>query len=201
MGAEPQCHQERDAFQQLERFSVPRKFRGRSAFVVQLWEVVQATLFGCSPRICFAWRRWLLRLFGADVGPGVLIRPSARITYPWKVSLGARCWIGDGAVLYSLGEICLGADAVISQRSYLCAGSHDPERLDFPLTAASIAIGPEAWIAADVFVAPGVQVGRGAVVGARSAVFSDLPEGMICYGTPAKPIRARRTSAPEATAS
>lgn len=195
MGAEPQ------RYQQLEHFSVARGFRGRSAFTVQLWDLVQATLFAWSPRICFGWRRWLLRLFGADVGPGVLVRPGARITYPWKVSLGPRSWVGDGVVLYSLGEITLGADAVVSQRSYLCAGTHDPERSDFPQIAKPIAIGAEAWIASDVFVGPGVTVGRGAVVGARSAVFSDLPEGMICYGAPAKPIRARRMSCPETTAS
>jgi putative colanic acid biosynthesis acetyltransferase WcaF len=192
MTAEPQ------RYQQLERFSVPPGFRGRSAPFVQLWNLVQASLFAWSPKVCFGWRRWLLRLFGADVGPGVKIWPSARVTYPWKVSMGARCWIGDGAVIYSLGAITLGDDAVVSQRSYLCAGTHDPGESDFPLIAGPIAIGAEAWVATDAFVAPGVTIGRGVVVGARSSVFSDLPEGMICYGSPAKPIRARRTSAPEA---
>ncbi|MEX0921647.1 MAG: WcaF family extracellular polysaccharide biosynthesis acetyltransferase [Rhodovibrionaceae bacterium] len=186
-----------ERFQDLGRFVVPPGFRGRSALTVQLWNLVQATLFAASPQVCYGWRRWLLRLFGADVGPGARVRPSARITYPWKVSLGARCWISDGTALYSLGEITIGADAVISQRSYLCTGSHDPERVDFPIFAAPIAIGPEAWIATDVFVGPGVTIGRGAVVGARSAVFSDLPEAMICYGAPARPLRPRRPSSTE----
>ena len=186
-------------FQDLGRFTLPPGFRGRSALTVQLWNLVQTTLFAASPQVCYGWRRWLLRLFGADVGPGVKVRPSARITYPWKVSLGARCWISDDTALYSLGDITIGADAVISQRSYLCTGSHDPGREDFLIYSKPIVIGPEAWIATDVYVGPGVSIGRGSVVGARSSVFTDLPEGMICYGAPAKPMRPRRGSSPESS--
>ena len=72
----------------------------------------------------YGFRRWLLRAFGAKIGKGVRVRPSARITYPWKVDIGDRCWIGDHAELYSLGPIRIGADSVVSQRSYICAASH-----------------------------------------------------------------------------
>lgn len=139
----------------------------------------------------YGWRRFLLRLFGAKVGKGVIIRPTARVTFPWKVSIGDHAWIGDEAVLYSLGEIKIGENSVISQRSYLCAGGHDYTRPDFSIFAKKISIEPEAWIATDVFIAPGVIVGKGAVVGARSSVFADMPSGMLCYGNPAKPIRPR----------
>ncbi|MBX6322141.1 MAG: colanic acid biosynthesis acetyltransferase WcaF [Rhodospirillaceae bacterium] len=177
--------------QDLARFRVPEGFRGRSALAVQLWWAVQATLFRLSPQVCYGWRRWLLRLFGARVGSRVLVRPSVRITYPWNVTLGDRAWIGDDVVLYSLGPIDIGHDAVVSQRCYLCAGTHDHEQPDFPILGRPIAVGPEAWLAADVFVAPGVSIGRGAVVGARSSVFADLPEMMVCFGTPARPVRPR----------
>lgn len=177
--------------QKLDTFSLPSDFRGRSAFVVQSWWIVQATLFACSPQFMFAWRRWLLKLFGAKVGKAVLVRPSVKITYPWKVSIGDFAWIGDDVVLYSLGEIEIGNNAVISQRSYLCAASHDYAQADFPIYAKKISIGDQAWLATDVFVAPGVSVGQGAVVGARSAVFHDLPPLMVCIGTPARPIKPR----------
>jgi putative colanic acid biosynthesis acetyltransferase WcaF len=177
--------------QDLARFRVPDGFRGRSALAVQLWWLVQATLFRLSPQVAYGWRRWLLRLFGARVGQGVLLRPSVRITYPWKVTLGARAWVGDDVVLYSLDSISIGDDAVVSQRSYLCAGTHDHEQADFPLFGRPIAVGNESWLATDVFVAPGVTIGNGAVVGARSSVFSDLPEMMVCFGTPAQPVRPR----------
>ncbi|HLJ20535.1 MAG TPA: putative colanic acid biosynthesis acetyltransferase [Stellaceae bacterium] len=177
--------------QDLRRFRVPPGFRGRGAATVQLWWLVQATLFGLSPQIAYGWRRWLLRRFGARIGQGVLIRPSARVTYPWKLTIGDYAWVGDQVVLYSLGEIAIGSNAVISQRCYLCAGSHDFTRPDFPICAEPVSIGAEAWLATDVFVAPGVAIGRGTVVGARSGVFSDLPEMMLCRGTPARPLRPR----------
>ncbi|OIQ89955.1 putative acetyltransferase [mine drainage metagenome] len=182
---------ERKVYQDLSRFRVPSGFRGRSAVVVQLWWLIQASLFAWSPQFLYGWRRWLLRCFGARVGEGVLIRPSARVTYPWKLILGDRAWIGDEVVLYSLGSIRVGADAVVSQRCYLCAGTHDYSTPGFDILALPIVVGDQAWVASDVFVAPGVAIGRGAVVGARSNVFADLPEGMICVGSPCRPVKSR----------
>lgn len=104
-------------FQDLGRSSLPRGFRGRPAWFVQLWWVVQSTLFAWSPQIMYSWRRWLLRLFGMRVGEGVRVRSSVTVTYPWKVRVGDNCWIGDDAVLYSLGRIEIGDDCVVSQRS------------------------------------------------------------------------------------
>lgn len=181
----------RQSCQDLAQFRVPPGFRGRSALVVQLWWCVQATLFRGSPQFLFGWRRWLLRLFGARIGKGVLIRPSVEVTYPWKLTIGDHAWIGDGAVLYTLGEIHIGSNSVVSQRSYLCTGGHRTDTPSFDIYALPIVVGAECWIASDVFVAPGVSVGEGAVVGARSTVFDDLPSGMICYGTPARPVRPR----------
>lgn len=178
-------------YQDLRQFRLPARFRGRSAVVVQLWWLVQATLFRGSPQVFYGWRRWLLRLFGAKLGRGVLLRPTVEITYPWKLTVGDYSWVGDGAVLYTLGEIHIGAHSVVSQRSYICTGSHKPESPSFDIFAVPVRIGSECWIASDVFVAPGVSIGDGAVVGARSTVFDDLPPGMICYGNPARPVRAR----------
>lgn len=177
--------------QDLEAFRLPKNFRRRPAWVVQLWWIVQATLFGASPQFMYGWRRWLLRLFGAKIGKGVLVRPTARITYPWKVCLGARSWIGDNVVLYSLGEIEIGHNAVISQNAYLCTGSHDYTKPSFDIYAKKITVEPEAWIASDVFVAPGVRIGRGAVIGVRSTVLHDMPPMMVCYGSPATPRHTR----------
>ncbi len=186
-------HDNTRRYQDLSQFRLPPGFRGRSAVTVQLWLIVQATLFRWSPRILYPWRRFLLRLFGAKVGVGVLVRPSAEITYPWKVSLGDYCWVGDGTRLYSLGAIRIGPHSVISQHAHLCTGGHDPERVGFDIFSRPIVVGAECWIATEVYVAPGITIGDGSVVGARSSVFHDLPAGMICHGSPARPIRARRS--------
>lgn len=181
--------------QRLDQFRVAPGSRGRSAIAVQLWWIVQATAFRWSPQIAYGFRRWLLRCFGAKVGTKVLLRPSVTVTYPWMVSIGDYAWVGDDVVIYSLAPITIEAHAVVSQRSYLCAGDHDCERLDFPIRTQPIVIQTGAWVATDVFVAPGVTIGSNAVIGARSSVFKDMPSGMVCHGTPCRPMRARAGAA------
>lgn len=180
--------------QQLDSFRLPYAFRGRSAFIVQLWWLVQGLFCNLSPQFMYGWRRFWLRRFGAQIGKNVLIRPSVKVVYPWKLTIGDHSWIGDDVSLYTLGEIEIGANSVISQKCYLCTGSHDYTKLSFDIYAKKIAIGDGVWIASDVFIAPGVTIGDGAVVGARSTVLHDLPGGMICYGNPAKPIKPREMS-------
>lgn len=139
----------------------------------------------------YGWRRFLLRAFGAQIGKGVLIRPSVCVTFPWKLRIGDFSWIGDGVTLYTLGEITIGDNSVVSQHSYLCTGSHDYTQTTFDLFAVPIHIEPEVWVAAHVFVGPGVTVGRGAIVGASSVVLKNVPAEVICAGNPLKVIRLR----------
>ncbi|TDH20823.1 colanic acid biosynthesis acetyltransferase WcaF [Segetibacter sp. 3557_3] len=129
----------------------------------------------------------------AKIGTNVIIRASVHTHFPWKVTIGDYSWIGDGVVLYSLADINIGNNVVISQKSYLCAGSHDYRYVEFPTTNSPITIEDECWLATDVFVAPGITVGKGTVVGARSSVFKSLPAGKICAGSPAVCFRDRET--------
>ena len=182
---------ERPLVQDLVNSRLPHGFRGRSAAFVQLWWVAQALLVHPSPQVLYGWRRVVLRLFGAKIGVDVRIRPSVRITYPWKVEIGDHSWIGDHVELYSLGSIRIGSNAVISQGSYLCGGTHDHQDPLFTIRGATIMVGDEAWIAAQSFIAPGVTIGAGAVVGARSLVLNDVPAGMMAAGSPAQ-VKGRR---------
>ena len=177
--------------QDLKQFKLPKNFRGRNALVVQLWWFVQAVFFNTSPQIFYKWRVFLLRLFGANIGKGVVIRPSVKITYPWKVTIGNYSWIGDDVVLYSLGDIEIGNNVVISQKSYICTGSHDMLKENFEIFAKKITIKDGCWIATDVFVAPGLTIEENVVVGARSSVFKSLAANKVCVGNPAKPIKDR----------
>jgi putative colanic acid biosynthesis acetyltransferase WcaF len=178
-------------FQQLNKFLLPNDFRGRSAAIVQLWWLAQATVFAWSPQFLYGWRRFILRLFGAKIGVDVIIRPTVKITYPWKLRIGDYAWIGDNVELYTLGEITIGKNAVVSQKSYLCTGSHDYQAIAFDIYAKPIVIEDEAWVATDVYIAPGVTIGKGAVIAARSSVHKNMPEGMICIGNPAVPVKPR----------
>lgn len=177
--------------QKLKIFKLPKNFRGRNAIVVQCWWFVQSVLFRNSPQFMYGFRRFLLRLFGAKIGKKVIIRPTVRITYPWKVSIGDYSWIGDDVVLYSLGEIEIGKNVVISQKSYICAASHDYLQSDFPIFAKTVVIKDECWLATDVFVAPGITIHKGTVVGSRSSVYRDLPGNKVCVGNPAEIVRDR----------
>ena len=179
------------SIQNLNKFKLPENFRGKNAFTVQLWWLIHTLFFKTSPQVFYGWRRFLLRLFGAKIGKDVIIRPSASITYPWKVIIGDYSWIGDDVVLYSLGEIEIGNNVVISQKSYICGASHNYLKNDFPIFAKKVTIEHECWLATDVFVAPGVTIGKGTVVGSRSSVYKNLPENKICMGSPAKIIRPR----------
>jgi putative colanic acid biosynthesis acetyltransferase WcaF len=180
------------SYQQLNKFVMPPDFRGKSGWYVQLWWIIQKLFFNSSPQFMYAWRRFLLRAFGAKIGKSVIIRPSVHIQFPWKVSIGDFSWIGDDVVLYSLGEIEIGKNVVVSQKSYLCTGSHDYQEEAFPIYTQKIILEDECWLATDVFVAPGVTIGRGCLVAARSSVYKDMPEGMLCIGNPAKVIKSRK---------
>jgi putative colanic acid biosynthesis acetyltransferase WcaF len=177
--------------QELDKFKLPNNFRGKNAFIVQFWWLVQAIFFRTSPQFLYGYRRFLLRLFGAKIGKNVIIRPSVQITYPWKISIGDYSWIGDDVVLYSLGEIDIGNHVVVSQKSYLCAASHDYTKSDFPIFSKKITIKDQCWLATDVFVAPGITIEKGTVVGSRSSVYKNLPANKVCIGNPAVIIKNR----------
>ncbi len=157
-----------------------------------LWMFVRGTLFRWSFHNWYAWRAALLRFFGAKLGKGVRIRPTASIEIPWHLEVGHDSVVGDYAILYSLGKIRIGRGVVISQYAHLCAGTHDYTTRRFPLQRLPIQIGDEAWIAADAFVGPGVTVGDRAVVGARASAFHDVPADQVVGGSPAKVIKPRK---------
>jgi putative colanic acid biosynthesis acetyltransferase WcaF len=179
------------AFADLRQYDQSNFDRGRPGWYVLLWWLLQAIVFPLTPHSLHAPRCALLRLFGARIGKGVVIRPTARFTYPWKVDIGDYSWVGDDVVFYSLESIHVGQHCVISQKSYLCTGSHDMRSPTFQLVTKPIAIGNGAWVATNCFIGPGVQIGANAVIGARSSVFTSMPAGQICWGTPCRAHRPR----------
>jgi putative colanic acid biosynthesis acetyltransferase WcaF len=130
-------------------------------------------------------------LFGARIERGAVIHASTRVWAPWYLEMGPHSCLSHQVDCYSVDTIRIGAYATISQYSFLCAASHDPDSSDMTLTTGPIIIGDHAWVAADVFIAPGVTVGEGAVIGARSSVFKDVPSWTIVTGNPARIARKR----------
>ena len=170
----------------LQKYDASAFERGKPTWVVLLWWLIQAIAFPLSLHNLNGFRCWLLRLFGAQIGCGVVIRPTARFTYPWKVTIGDYCWIGDDVVFYSIDQIMIGSHSVISQKSYLCTAGHDFNKETFPLLPAPIQIGNGVWVATDCFIAPGVTIGSNAVIGARSSVFRNIANQQVAWGSPCK---------------
>ena len=112
-------------YQDLKAFKVSKGFRGKSKVIVQLWSIVENTFFAMSPQFFYGWRRFLLRLFGAKIGKNVLIRSTAKFTYPWKIQVGDDSWIGEETIFYSLGEIKIGKNVAIAHGVYFNTGLHD----------------------------------------------------------------------------
>ena len=144
-----------------------------------------------SPRPAHGWRRLVLRAFGARIGPHVHVSPTAEVTMPWNLTVGAWSAIGDGALVYNLGPVTLGERVTVSQRAHLCAGTHDYTDPTMPLLKPPITVGDQAWVCADAFVGPGVTVGEGAVVGARAVAVRDVPSWTVVAGNPARFLRPR----------
>lgn len=168
-------------------------FSRRDLVMRTLWKLVQATVFRWSPRPCHGFRARLLRLFGADIpAPSqVVVFPTAKIFFPWKLRLAPRSMVGREVIIYNLATVTFDYGANVSQRVHLCAGSHDFLRWSMPLVTAPITIGINAWVAAEVFIGPGVTIGELAVIGARSVVIKDQPPRMICAGHPCRPLKPR----------
>ena len=156
-----------------------------------LWGVVYAILFRTSPRPLHAWRAALLRLFGARIGHDPRIYATVRVWAPWNIDLGDRVGIAPDVELYSMAPIRVGEGTTISQGAYVCAGTHDYTDPNFQLFAEPIVVGANVWVCAQAFLGPGVTIGDGAVVGARSVVTRDMPPNMVCAGNPCRPLKPR----------
>lgn len=157
-----------------------------------VWNVCCVILFRpFSLPIFKGWRNLVLRMFGAQIGKGCIVHSSAKIWYPKNLVLGERVCIGPHSEIYTANKITIGDKVTISQGAYLCAASHDIAYLNKPLITEPINIEPFAWICADAFVAMGVTIGEGAVVGARAAVFKNVEPWAVVGGNPAKFIKQR----------
>lgn len=129
---------------------------------------------------------------GAEIGTGCHIYPGVVIWAPWNLICEDEVGVASGAILYNQAPITLGRRCVISQGAHLCSGSHDYTSEGFELFAKPIQVGALAWVAAEAFIHPGVCIGEGAVIGARSVVTKDMPEWTVCAGHPCVPIKPRK---------
>lgn len=160
--------------------------RGRSAWVMALWQLVKWAFFRTTLPWPSSVKILLLRAFGAKVGKGVNLKPQVNIHLPWKLELADHVWIGEEAYILNFELVRVGAHACISQRAMLCGGNHDFRDPSMRYRNAPITVEDGAWIGAQVFVGPGVIIGKEAVISAGSVLLKDAEPGRIYAGNPAQ---------------
>jgi putative colanic acid biosynthesis acetyltransferase WcaF len=163
----------------------------RNRLLRVLWGFVYSVFFRTSPRPFHRWRAFLLRRFGAKLGPNVHIYPKASIWAPWNLTCEDQSTIADDAVIYNPEHIKLGSHAIVSQQAYLCGATHDYEDPQFPLIAFPISVGSYAWICARATVQPGVSIGEGAVLALGAVATHDLDPWTVYAGVPARRLKSR----------
>ncbi|MCI4668420.1 MAG: WcaF family extracellular polysaccharide biosynthesis acetyltransferase [Bacteroidia bacterium] len=164
---------------------------GGSAIKRVLWFLVNA-VFLINPIIPFSSLKvGLLRLFGAKIGKGVIIKPGVNIKYPWRLTVGNHVWIGERVWIDNLADVKIGNDVCISQGAMLLTGNHNYKKAAFDLMIGEIILEEGVWIGAQCLVAPGVNCKSHAILSAASVTSTDLEAYTIYRGNPAEEVRKR----------
>ena len=151
----------------LSKFNNGSFHRGVPRWKEALWWVCRSLVFAPSFPVPSSLKVAALRVFGAKVGKGVVIRSRVNITMPWRLEIGDHVWIGDEVLILSLAQVTIGSNVCLSQRAFLCTGSHDFKKEAFDLITEAITIGDSSWISANAFVGPGAEVPAETMVKAK----------------------------------
>jgi putative colanic acid biosynthesis acetyltransferase WcaF len=119
----------------------------------------------------------------------VVIRSNVNITFPWRFQVGDDVWLGEEVIVLSLAPVVIESNVCISQRAFLCTGSHDFRAADFDLITKPITIRSRSWVAAQAFIAPGVEIGERSMVAAGSVVSENVPPKSLVRGNPAVVVK------------
>lgn len=163
--------------------------RGQPIWFEALWFLAKCIFF-LNP---IPWpsrlRVALLRAFGAKIGQGVVVRSQVNISFPWRLTVGDDVWIGEEILILSLAQVTLESNVCLSQRAFLCTGSHRFRGPNFNLVTKPITVRSRSWVAAQAFIGPGVEIGEGSLVSAGSIVLENVPPNTMVRGNPATPVK------------
>lgn len=155
------------------------------------WYIVNTIFFKTSFNILSSSKVFLLRLFGARIGKGVVVKPSVNIKFPWKLQVGDNSWIGEYVWIDNLAEISIGSNVTLSQGCLLLTGSHDHSRTTFDFLSYPIILADGVWIGAKAIVTGGTTCHTHSILGAGSVAEKDLEPYTIYKGNPAIPVLKR----------
>lgn len=160
-------------------------FKPGNKFKIFIWIIISFLIFRTSLPIPSIIKKMILILFGANIGKGVVIKPSVHIKYPWNLNVGNYTWIGENVWIDNLVKVEIGSNCCISQGAYLLTGNHDYKKNTFDLITAEIKIKDGAWVGAKAIVSPGVTLGIQSLLTVGSIANNDLLDNGIYQGNPA----------------
>ncbi len=164
---------------------------GGNGFKRLLWFYVNALLFKTNIFPVNSIKIWLLRLFGASVAGGVVVKPGVNIKYPWNLTIGANAWIGENVWIDSLVKIDIGANVCLSQGAMLFTGSHNYKKTTFDLMTGAIILADGVWICAGAIINRGITAASHAVLTSGSVATHNLDAYSVYQGNPALKVRER----------
>lgn len=174
----------------LSQFSASDFDRGAPRWKEAAWIAAKIIFFQTAVPWPSAWRVILLRWFGARVGIGVVIRANVNISFPWRLDIGDHVWLGEEVMILSLAQVTIESHVCVSQRVFLCTGSHDHRKAGFDLQTRPITLRRGSWVAAQCFVGPGVEIGEGSVASAGSVVMTSVPAHSLVRGNPSAVVQS-----------
>jgi putative colanic acid biosynthesis acetyltransferase WcaF len=155
------------------------------------WYVANRLFINSSFLFPSIFKSWVLKLFGAKIGRGVVIKPKVNIKYPWFLSIGDHSWIGENVWIDNLVQVSIGSNVCISQGALLLTGNHDYKKSTFDLITKSIILEDGAWVGAQATVCPGVTLHNHSILSVGSVATTDLEPYTIYQGNPAIAVRKR----------
>lgn len=164
---------------------------GRSRVTLASWFFIGSWLLSTRTLPFYALKRAILRLFGARVGMGVVIKPGVKIKYPWMIELGDDSWVGEDVWFDNLAPITVADNCCISQGAYLCTGNHDYRNPQFTLVVAPIRLERCVWVGAKAIICPGVTIEKGGIALAGSVITKNIGVLEIHGGNPGTFLRHR----------
>lgn len=162
----------------------------RPKLVIYSWAVAELLFVTNAWQISSGLRVRVLRMFGAEIGEGVIFRPRTRVKFPWKLHVGDRSWIGEGVWFHNQDHIYVGSDVVLSQETFLTTGSHEHRRT-MGLVTRPIRIEEGVWVTSRCVILGGSNIGRSALITPLSVVAGKVPAGAI-FGTPSGTVLGER---------
>lgn len=164
---------------------------GAGKIKISLWYITNA-LFLINPLNPFSRLKvFLLRLFGAKIGKGVVIKQSVNIKYPWRLTVGDYTWIGEHVWIDNLADVHIGKNCCLSQGAMLLCGNHNYKKETFDLITGEITIEDGAWVGALSIVCPGVTLKSHSILSVSSVATETLEAYSMYKGNPAQKIRER----------